>query len=152
MSLILNENLEELSYYKEGLNLLLGTFLAEGGSRKVYTCALNPELVVKLAPFDPYSNRQESFIWNEAMWKPDVYKWLAPVVAISENGRILIQKRTTLLDHSKYPKKLPAFLADTKYANYGMLDGKFVCHDYNITRICDVGLSTKLVKVEWWGK
>ena len=152
MSLILTENLEELMYYKEGFNMLLGPLIAEGGSRKVYECALDPTLVVKLDPFSPYSNRLENFIWNESRWKPDVQKWLAPVVSISDSGRILIQKRTTPLDHSKYPKRLPAFLTDTKYVNYGMLGKQFVCHDYDLTRIAEVGLSTKLVKVDWWGK
>lgn len=150
--MILTENLEEMMYYKEGLDMLLGSKIAQGGSRTVYQCRLDPTLVVKLAPFSPYDNRVESFIWNEAMFLPEVKKWLSPIVAISDSGRIIIQKKTSPLEHSKYPKKLPAFLTDTKYANYGMLDGNFVCHDYNLTLVSSVGLSLKMVKVKWWGE
>jgi hypothetical protein len=39
-------------------------------------------------------------------------------------------RRTTTIPYGQYPKEIPALFTDVKKSNWGMLDGKPVCHDY----------------------
>ncbi len=127
-----------------------GDHLGGGMSRETYACTLNPDWVVKVEDgARTFQNVVEWQIWTEAQ-DTEAAKWLAPCHFISPNGSILIQSRTIPARESEYPVRLPAFLTDTKRANYGMLGRRFVCHDYGTALVLSCGLSTRLRKAEWW--
>lgn len=88
----------------------------------------------------------EWFVWNRVCGT--IYeKWFAPVVQISPNGRILVMKRTTPL--GELPNSMPAFFTDFKRANYGVYEGRIVCHDYGTTLLMENGMSKRMCKVIW---
>ena len=111
-------------------SLVIGDKIGEGQFRKVYECAWDPSLVVKVAkPTWPLadSNIAEWDIWVNFRGVNKVSRWFVPCEAISEDGVILIQKKGTPL--CKLPKRVPDFLADVKLENWVMYDGK--------PRVCD---------------
>lgn len=59
-----------------------------------------------------------------------VKEWFAPVKWISPNGRVLIMKKTVEKPNKKRPERVPKFLWDVKWDNFGWIGNKFVCHDY----------------------
>lgn len=130
-------------------NLLCGDLLGEGIHRKVFECTIDPSLVVKVETAEEYrsfANVAEHKNWDEnELYKP-VAKWLAPVVAISPCGLVMLQKRVIPLRDSELPAQLPAFLTDVKPANFGLYEGRVVACDYSflITTI-----STRLRKAHW---
>ena len=141
---------------KEIYGLFIGKTLGRGMSRTVYTHALDPTLVIKIEEkAQSFQNIREWEYWNENKDFKPIAEWLAPCIAISPCGSVLIQKRVNSLDYSKYPKMIPHFLTDNKYQNYGLLNGKFVCFDYGSIPL-SMGITiikkkTKMKKVEWWG-
>ena len=46
---------------------------------------------------------------------------------------------------------LPAIFTDTKRENFGMFEGRMVCHDYafSMTILSSRSLTDRLVKVKW---
>lgn len=131
----------------------VGEKLGSGVSRDVYACRMNPDLVVKIEKTEDgrmFSNFQEFDLWNEANSQhPEVAKWLAPVISLSTNGLVLVMKRTKPL--KKMPKELPDFFNDIHDGNFGMLNGRVVCHDYAITKVLTKGLKRfRLVGQERW--
>lgn len=135
--------------FEDGFNLLCGKQLGSGISRKVFECRLDPTLVVKVQHDDtkpPLENMMEFEVWQSAMMT-EFAKWFAPCTLISTTGRILLQKRT--FPTRDLPLKVPAFFTDLKPENWGLLDGKPVCHDYALNQIMEVGLRKKMRKVNW---
>jgi len=57
-------------------------------------------------------------------------KYLAPIELINETGDILVQRRVEFKEKKFYPKKIPILFTDIKQANFGWIDGQFVCCDY----------------------
>lgn len=130
------------------LRIMCGDLIGEGAGRTVYEFSHRPDLVIKIeTPAQSFQNVKEWEVWNA--WRDDkeVACWLAPCEDISECGSILIQKRTTSVPADRFPKKLPKFLTDTSRHNFGMLNKKFVCHDYALVRVT---LSVNMVKADWW--
>jgi hypothetical protein len=118
---------EQLHY--ELSHLLLGDFLGEGVSRKVFRCAINPEFVVKVSDrAHSWQNINEWEVWWYS--SKTMAKWLAPCVAISPSGTYLIQRYAEPLRKEDLPKKLPRFLVDQKQENFGMIGGQVVARDY----------------------
>lgn len=118
---------------QEALNLLCGKELGAGIHRTVFLCAIDPTLVVKIERDTDYfvgANAAEWRWWDELQYAPTYARWLAPCKWISPNGRIMLQMRTTHIPADRVPDKLPAFLCDTKWENFGMLNGRIVAHDY----------------------
>lgn len=119
-----------------------------GSSRDVYTTELNKDWVVKVEYTETFQNVKEWELWKRLKDTTDG-KWLAPCIAISPSGSILIQQKTT--PASRYPKKLPRFLSDHKPENYGMIGNRFVCHDYGTHLMGEWGIPamSKLRTVSW---
>lgn len=128
--------------------LICGEKIGSGVAREVYVYNLNPEYVVKIETLGcSFQNVVEWGAWDDFSEVKSVAKWLAPCLHISPCGTILVQRRTDPIGPSEAPKRMPKFLTDFKYSNYGRLDGKIVCHDYG-TLIYD--LDERLKAADWW--
>lgn len=129
----------------------LGTQLGSGSGRTVFVYDLNPRYVIKVERAG-YQNAIEHEIWLAT--KDTIYaKWFAPVRHISGLGTILLMDRTVPAPRSAFPKKMPDFLGDLKYSNFGLLAGKLVCHDYGtVTNFLKgfAGSRMRMRKADWW--
>jgi hypothetical protein len=131
-------------------NLVLGDFLGEGMSRKVYVCKLNPLYVVKVEAEDHYfQNVMEWEAWNWVSGDDAYSKWMAECISISPCGVYLVQKRVEPIREDELPKRVPEFLCDLKTENFGVVDGHLVCRDYGTIMNNLRWANRKLVKAEW---
>ncbi len=130
---------------------LFGKWLGKGVYREVWQHAQQKDLVIKKA--NEENGREVNFIehrlWRDIEYNKSLKPYFAPVVAVSDCGKYLIQKKVEPLPKRQYPKVLPAFFTDTKYSNFGLLNGKFVCIDYGCLNIWAT-TKLKLKKVDWW--
>ena len=132
----------------ECLELLFGKKLGHGISREVYVLKTDPTLVIKVEnDSGRFQNIMEWQTWADLMGN-DVRKYLAPCKWISAGGIAIIMARTTPLEKKRLPKQMPAFLGDFKPENYGLLNGRVVCHDYG-TNLAILNTTTKLRKANW---
>ncbi len=132
---------------REVVRVLLGKQLGSGAFRTVFENKFDPTTVVKIETGGQnFYNIREWEFWKDCSHVKDVARWLAPCVDISPCGFALVMRRTTPVPKHRLPAKLPEFLTDFKEENFGILNGKFVCHDYghHITR---AGL--KLQRTGW---
>lgn len=106
-----------------------GKELGRGQYRTVYEHQLEKNRVIKHDTCVNWSNVNELQIFQEYQDSP-IGKWLAPVYWLSPRGIWLIQARTTPIKIGKLPKRVPALFADLKPENWGMWQGRPVCHDY----------------------
>lgn len=150
--------MKDFSKYSRGdmeniADMLLGPKLGEGYSRAVYCHRHNPDLVVKIAlPKNLYngvrSNMTEYQLWDSVCWRHDTgvwFKdWLAPVEDISEDGQILIMRRTQPITKTQLPPVVPVWLSDMQLGNWGILDGRPVMHDYGNNLVMEHGLVPKM--------
>lgn len=133
-------------------DMLCGNLIGEGCSRVVYECDYDKSCVVKIhKKVDrlPSDNILEWELWEMVKGMTnDVPKWFAPCVRISENGRILIQKKTTPLTDKQWNelKEIPTYLSDIKRSNFGMYKGYVCMHDYAFT-LYRLGISSKMRKI-----
>lgn len=111
------------------VNLACGAVVGRGVFRTVFECRFNPEWVLKHDTQENRSNIFEHSLWNELRGTA-LEKWLAPVEWISDDGFWLVQQKTEPLRRADLPKKVPSIFCDLKLANWGMLNGRPVCHDY----------------------
>lgn len=135
----------------ELFDFMLGRKIGYGVYREVFNCRFNDKYVVKVANGDGgrSANILEYKLWSD-MYLTPLEKWFAPVMGVSESGKYLIQEKVEMLPKSQYPEKIPHFFTDTKYSNFGHLEGKgFVCVDFGSFNIFK-GVSTRMVKAEWW--
>lgn len=139
---------DDLSVFekRECANFLLDTIVGYGTHRTVYGSALLPDCVLKFELGDRFANVIEWEVWN-AVKETEFSRWFAPCVSISPNGLILAQKKTEKA--YTYPTEIPAFFTDIKGENFGMLDGRFVCHDYANNLLMENGMTKKMRKVNW---
>lgn len=138
--------------FEDAFNLLCGSLIAEGGAhRTVFHCALDPAYVVKVEKASgTYKNIAEWELWQAALNVPAATRWLAECKWISPNGRVLIQQRTLPVPVEDLPKRVPSWLADFKWENWGRgAAGHVMCHDYGNHRALERGLRAPLVKAEW---
>jgi hypothetical protein len=111
--------------------IMAGDRLGYGMSRSVYDCRLDPTLVMKIEVTEgKFQNIVEFELWSRYMHYEKVAKWLAPVDSMSSNGTVMLMKKTMPLTVDQFPDEIPAFFGDIKLENFGMLDGRVVCHDY----------------------
>jgi len=126
----------------EILHWYLGDLIGQGASRWVFD--YNKDTVLKIEKGDWHANVVEWDTWiavKGTKWE----KWFAPVVDISENGRLMWQKKCNKV--YEQPKKLPNFLHDVKLSNLGELNGRIVAIDYSINKLIENGLKVgKLIK------
>ena len=135
----------------EFFRCIINEKMGQGAYRNVYTTKLNPDVVIKFERNGgDFHNVNEYHVWQSAKCNKDIAKWFAPCLWISPCGVVLVQKKTK--PPVKLPAMLPTFLTDFRKSNYGMLDGKFVCHDYGFYGTVDHhGLYTKrMKKVDWY--
>lgn len=132
-------------------SMLIGPKIGEGCSRAVFTAQHDPDYVVKVETrpwrnYPEFHNVQEWCTWDKAT--PKQRKWLAEPTRISPCGRVMIQKKTEPTEDilADLPKLIPQVFCDTKLDNWGLLDGRFVCHDYGYIG----GHSWRLAKPRWW--
>jgi len=131
-------------------NLVIGDFVASGQTRDVYVWRPDPSCVVKVQRFGApwFQNITEYETWHAARGTP-AEKWLAPVCWCSRSGHILVQKRTYPTD-KPLPRSIPKFLEDSKRSNWGLWDGRMVCHDYGTASAINNGVRSKATYRPKW--
>ena len=133
-------------------DMLCGDLINEGCSRVVYECDYDKSCVVKIhKDVDrlPSDNILEWELWQMVKgMSNEVQKWFAPCVRISENGRILIQKKTTPLKDKQWNSliEIPTFLSDIKRSNFGKYKGHICMHDYAFT-LYRLSINSKMRKI-----
>lgn len=136
--------------FEDAFNLLCHTKLGGGIHRDVFECRIDDKLVVKVEtdlPWRFFANVLEMKFWNDNQEYKPVAKWLAPCEYLSPDGLILLQRRCEPLRASdEVPTKLPGFLTDVKWDNFGWLDGRIVCFDYALNIPSP---SVRLRKADW---
>lgn len=110
-------------------HLICGPLIGEGQYRQVFEHALDKSRVVKHDSGANFSNISEWELWGEVEGT-SLEKWLAPVYWLSPRGLWLIQARTDPIRESELPKRVPSIFADLKASNWGLFQGRPVCHDY----------------------
>lgn len=138
--------------HKEGFRILAtGDPIGSGIGRQVFACGLNAEWVIKVEEGSgSFQNAAEWFVWDRVKDVKHVARWFAPCHYISPCGGVLIQSRTQPLPKEQYPDKVPVFLSDLKYSNYGLLNGQFVCHDYGTHLMLEHGMTRRMKRADWW--
>lgn len=139
---------EELVHkFEEAFNLFAGELIGEGQFRRVFSSPIDPTIVIKIErQTGEFHNVKEWSNWQDLRVHRPFEKWLAPCVSISPYGTVLVQKRVEPMRDDELPRKLPFFLSDLKLANFGMLNGRVVCHDYAYIRITQ---KAKKRKADW---
>lgn len=130
-----------LEYFAPGtardfFRLMCGERLGGGSAREVFVFDADPKRVLKFET--KYASFQNVFEHDTWQWlrASSVGRWLAPCYALSGNGTILMQARTSPLPFDyKLPKKVPALLGDLKSENFGLFEGRLVAHDYGTSQI-----------------
>lgn len=131
------------------VDMLCGEYLGEGISREVYVYRPNPTFVIKLQTLThSFDNATEWDVWNRVK-DTEHAKWFAPCHHISPNGIWMIQKRTNPMVMGQLPKKVPAFLTDTKRTNVGEIDGQLCFHDYSLNLLMENGMTKRMVNADW---
>lgn len=126
--------------------------------KKLFNC----ETVVKVAHsyhdslhYGILSNINEHSLWHHFVSRGDKYKehrrWLCPVLDISQCGKYLTMVKTEKLKEDEMPVKLPSFLSDTQFGNFGWLtvdkEKRIVCHDYgDLSGVYNVNPKIKMIK------
>lgn len=133
----------------EFVDLFCGDELGSGIDRRVFECKLDPAIVIKIERPDTtrFQNILEFQTWNDLGHTP-LGKWLAPVRRVSDSGFVLLMAKTEPVPKGKLPLRMPEWLTDCKASNYGMLEGRVVCHDYG-TNLIIAHASKRLRKVHW---
>jgi len=161
-----NISFNELDLFKNDYTLLsdfidffCGKCIGEGESRSVYEFRLDNTLVIKIDRIDDlkgrrgFNNVSEYELYNNVKDDyPKIAQFMAPCISISKCGKVMLQKKTRpLTDKEKklLPKKIPALFTDIKLENWGMLSGKFVCHDYANNTCFTLAANTNFKKAEW---
>ncbi len=132
-------------------DFLIGRRIGVGAFRYVYELRYDNRYVIKVASDEDGRavNLLEWKVWCEVGSTP-AGKWFADVVGVSGGGKYLVQKKVEMLPRHQYPKEIPHFFTDTKYSNFGYLEGKgFVCLDFGSFNMFR-GISAKMRKADWW--
>lgn len=113
-------------------DFIVGPEIGRGATRTVYHHRFDPDVVVKVCENSTHwhQNLMEWEAWMQIKRKPKVARWFAPCVAISQCGRIMIQKRAHDLNINDVPKMLPHFMDDFSVGNFGRYQNRIVARDY----------------------
>lgn len=136
--------------WNQAFYLLCDQKINSGMSRTVWSSKLVPDCVIKIE--DTVGQFQNIIEWETWLRVRDTVhrRWFAPCRWISGNGAILIMERTHEPAPKQYPVNMPAYLTDFKRTNYGMLNGKLVCHDYGTHMLFENGLTKRMKPAKWW--
>lgn len=121
------------------LAMFVGDKIGSGASRDVFDVVHDESIVMKVETSGrTFHNQTEWLIWREMKAWP-ISDWFAPCVEIDSYGNAMFQKKTEPFKCDRDFKAalmktrggvIPDVLQDIHYANFGMLDGRVVCHDY----------------------
>lgn len=137
------------SYFDDLVTSLIEKRIGSGSARDVYAILRMP-YVLKLEKAGSFQNVMEWEMWKEAKGTP-MEKWLAPCVSISTSGRALVQHRTAPACGRAYPDKIPTIFCDSKTQNWGVINDRFVCHDYGYNYAIERGIKgIRMKKAPWW--
>jgi hypothetical protein len=130
------------------LSLFIGECIGTGAYRHVYEIKGQDHAVLKIEHDQRFNNVMEWTVW-ESVRGTDNAKWFAPCLEISDSGRALIQARTEVFDEDGFREavtSVPAFFDDIHFGNWGMLDGRPVCHDYAFNYLLEYAAKSKRMK------
>jgi hypothetical protein len=131
------------------LAVLVCEKLGAGVFRDVYALRGRDDVVLKVEDRGgEFCNVMEWKLWTDAQGTP-AEKWLAPCLDLSGvGGRALVMKRTKPMSQRAWDKlEIPSFFNDVKIDNWGLYEGRPVCHDYSHTRVFLRGMRVgKLVR------
>lgn len=144
--------------YEALFRMFAGRQIGRGMSRTVFTyegpfVPKGEQYVLKVERHPEtkkFQNVVEWTVWSETLHMKRIKQYLAPCVAISPCGRFLIQRRTEVPDKRQFPKRVPAFWTDLQRKNFGVLNGRLVCHDYGTYTWNLQDMSTKPKIAKWW--
>jgi hypothetical protein len=131
------------------LELLIGDQLGSGAYRRVYELKRDDTLVAKIEYYGKeFCNIVEMGVWREVRETP-IEKWFAPCEAIDSLGLVLFQRRTQPFasrqafdaEVLRQSTTLPDFFDDVHWGNFGMLEGRLVCHDYGFNHFIKQGVT-----------
>jgi hypothetical protein len=137
---------------KEIITKFRGKKLGRGTYRNVYAMKGSPDYVLKIELYQglrTFANVTEWRNWSDNRLWIWLAQYLAPCLWISEDGKILIQRRVTFKEKKHYPKEIPALFTDTKIQNFGWIGNQFVCCDYSFFVICIGKGNRPMKKVRW---
>jgi len=150
---------ERVGILESFFELFTGERLGSGASRAVYMLELpshfrkrGDKYVVKMSTLGSHGidqNIDEYNTWYEVKYT-EYAKWFAPVVAGTEDGRIIIQKFIPDIKPEQLPDKVPAFFTDIKRDNWGIDKGQPICRDYGMNLLRTVGLTKRMKKADWY--
>lgn len=135
---------------REILTMVCGDFIGRGYYREVYAYARDPQAwVAKLENgHQSFANVREWEVWLSVR-DTKLVKWFAPCHDISSSGLVLIQARTEQVPIERLPKRVPAFFTDLKAENWGLYNGRIVCHDYGNHLLHERGMSCGMRDANW---
>lgn len=147
----IREALFETFTGKELFEFVCGEIVGYGIHRVVFDYRPDPTCVIKYQNIPGFQNAKEWELWSGLFGNDAIREWLAPCVSISENGIWLVQKKTKpVADAGRFPKEVPRFMTDLKYANFGMYQGRVVSHDYANHLCINYAISRKMKKAVWF--
>jgi hypothetical protein len=130
-------------------DILIGKKMGNGCFRDVYLCKIDYSLVVKIEKENgEFHNIREWLVWKELEYS-ELKKWFAPCIYISNDGKVLIQKKIEFGRKKDYPDKVPSFFTDIQTHNFGFIGKQLVCCDYGSTIITKNFNDKKLKKADW---
>ncbi len=117
------------------LDFVLGEYLGSGIYRDVYEYALDKNWVIKIENKDGNGENWAEWRLYHAIKYSEHKKWFAECKWISDNGLIMMQRKTEEFSkkEKKLPKKIPNYFTDVKQSNFGWIGNQLVCHDYSFT-------------------
>jgi hypothetical protein len=131
-------------------SLFLGKHLGSGIARDVYEYRPHPSgYVVKVERRDPdegldFQNIAEWELWSNSATA--LTKWLAPVIALSPDGRCLLQARCEPCPKHMLPKRVPSILGDCHSGNFGLYKSKVVLMDYGRNLAMTIAANAKAMR------
>jgi hypothetical protein len=120
--------LQNDTFNKDLFNLFCGDLISTGSFRSVYQHKFDKTCVVKIDISGVFENISEYLTWNHVSNFPESM-WFAPIEYVSQNGIILVQKKTSGIVYEK-EYGVPSFFDDITPENFGIYKGRIVCHDY----------------------
>lgn len=132
---------------RDFFSAICGDLVGGGSCREVYACKFDESIVIKVEyRAHSFQNVKEHMTWQEVMFT-SLSEWFAPVLSISPCGSVLVMKRTSQIRKEELPDKVPSLFTDLKASNWGIIDGKPVCHDYGFS-LSNFSLK-KMRKPDW---
>lgn len=137
---------------KDLSRLVVGDLIGSGAFREVYEWLPDKTLVAKIENgAKSFSNVMEYEVWR-SVEGTEFACWFAPVVQVSNCGSVILQKRTVQIRRHELPAKVPAFFTDLHPRNWGLLDGRPVCHDFALNMLIEHGMTKRMRKPDWYGR